>query len=259
VLWLLGYPDKALTRSQEALALAQELAHPVTQAYTLWMSIAPLLLRREASAVQKRAEQTIALCREHEIAIILPMATLTRGWALAEQGQAEEGIAAIQQGLTPLRAQGAEMAWTTWQALLAQAYTSGGRIEEGLSAVAEGLRLVERNVERYWEAELYRLRGELLLTDERRTMNDERRTHKASSLPHAAEAEECLQQAIAIARQQHTKSWELRASVSLARLWQQQGKKAEAQQLLSEIYHWFTEGFKTKDLQEAKALLEALH
>ena len=260
VLWLLGYPDQALTRSQEALAKAQALAHPFTQAYALWMSIAPLIYRREAPAVQKRAEQTIALCQEQEIALILPMAMLTRGWALAEQNQVEKGISAIQQSMTSLRAQGAEMAWTTWHALLAQAYMTGGRIEEGLTAVAEGLRLAERNEERYWEAELYRLRGELLFNDERRTMKNERRAHKdkARSMQRAAEAEECLQQAIAIARQQRTQSWELRASVSLARLWKDQGRQAEAYQLLSECYNWFTEGFETKDLQEAKALLETL-
>ena len=171
--------------------------------------------------------------------------TILRGWALAEQGQGEEGIAQMRQGLAACRATGAELDRPYFLALLAEAYGKVGQAEEGLQRAGRGAGgSATDSGERYCEAELYRLKGELLLAG----------CPRSSS----AEAEACFQQALAIARRQQAKSWELRAAMSLSRLWQQQGKRAEAHELLAPIYGWFTEGFDTADLQEAKALLEEL-
>jgi predicted ATPase len=172
---------------------------------------------------------------------------------VAVQGQAEDGIKQIHQGLATTRATGAELNRPYHLALLAEAYGKAGQGEEGLPALAEALDLVNKTGERWYEAELHRLKGELTLAQSR--------VHRPPSTVHnpQSEAEECFRKAIEIARQQRAKLWELRAVMSLARLWQQQGKKDEARQQLAEIYGWFTEGFDTKDLQEAKALLEDLN
>jgi predicted ATPase len=198
--------------------------------------------RREERSTQERAEAAMALSAEQGFAQAHAQAALLRGWAVAEQGQEKDGIVQMQWGLAAYRETGAKLTRPYYLALLARGYGKVGQAEDGLSALAEALALVDKTGERYYEAELYRLKGELTLT-------------QSSS---QKEAEECFWKAIEIARQQQAKSWELRASTSLACLWQQQGKKNEAHHLLAEIYGWFTEGFDTKDLQEAKALLESL-
>ena len=168
---------------------------------------------------------------------------MMQGWALAEQGQVEEGITQMRQGLATWRALGSGVAASYFLSLPVAAYRKGGQVEEGLTILAEALEIVHRTGEGNSEAELYRLKGELLLQQ---------------SQDNSPEAEACFHRAIDVARQQAAKSWELRATTSLARLWQHQGKQAEARRMLAEIYGWFTEGFDTKDLQEAKALLEEL-
>ncbi len=194
-------------------------------------------------AVQERAEELIALSTEQGFSFRAAAGTLLRGWVLSEQGQGEEGIAQIHKGLAALRATGAGISLPSYLALLAGAYGKVGQIEEGLTVLAEALALVNKTGERVSEAGLYVLKGRLLL---------------ARSGENQAEAEGCFHQAIEIARKQQAKSPELRAVMSLSRLWQQQGKRAEARRMLAEVYGWFTEGFDTKDLQEAKALLEEL-
>jgi len=174
---------------------------------------------------------------------------MLRGWALAERGQGEEGLTQIRQGIVTWRATGAEIWRPRYLSLLAEAYEKVGQAEEGLASLAEALTVVDKSGERFYEAELYRLKGELTLSQ--------------SSVPGLAssgqkEAEACFWKALEIARRQQAKSLELRAATSLARLWRRQEKNAEAHKLLSEVYHWFTEGFDTKDLQEAKGLLEDL-
>jgi predicted ATPase len=181
------------------------------------------------------------LATEHRFAMEAAWGTTLRGWALAAQGQREEGIAQIRQGLTAWQATEAEIFLPRWLAFLAQAYGQVGQTEEGLTILTEALTEADKNGERFYEAELYRLRGELRL-----------------QLRAQEKAEEDFRQAITLARRQHAKSWELRAVMSLSRLWQSQGKKEEAHRLLTEIYGWFTEGFDTADLQDAKVLLEAL-
>jgi predicted ATPase len=243
VLWLRGYPDQALRRASEALTLAQTLSHSHSLAAVLWYVAMIHCYRREAHATREQADTAVALASEQGFPLYLALARLYRGWALAIQGQAEEGIAQIQQGLAANRAMGTKLALSQLLSLLAEAYGKAGQVEAGLQTLAEALALVAQTQERYYEAELYRLQGELLL---------------ARSAEHHAEAETCFRHALDVARRQQAKSWELRAATSLSRLWQQQGKRAEAHELLAPIYGWFTEGFDTRDLQEAEALLEAL-
>jgi predicted ATPase len=246
-LYSLGYPDQALKKVDEGLTLAQELSHPLSLAVALYYAARLHQTRRERQEAQARAETLITLSREQGFALALAWGIIYRGWALAEQGQVEEGIAQIRQGLTAYRATGAEVGRPHFLALLAEACGKGGQIEEGLSALTEALGIVHRNGEREYEAELYRLKGELTLQSS---------VHGLES--RVKEVEECFQKAIEIARHQKAKSLELRAVMSLSHLWQQQGKTAEAHQMLSEVYSWFTEGFDTKDLQEAQALLGEL-
>ena len=202
----------------------------------------------------------MTLSTEQGLPSWLANGTVLQGGALAAQGQGEAGITQLRQGLAH-RATGEEVGRPYFLALLAEAYGRGGQAEEGLTVLAEALLAVNKTEERWCEAELYRLKGTLTLQQ----FNVQGSTFKVADPrpltpdPQAeADAEACFLKAIDIARQQSAKSWELRAVMSLSRLWQQRGKKAEAHDLLSEIYNWFTEGFDTKDLQDAKALLEEL-
>jgi predicted ATPase len=177
------------------------------------------------------------------ISYLLVLGKIMEGWAWAEQGQGEEGITQIRQGLTATRVAGAAIVRPYFLALLSEAHRKAGQTEEGLKVVAEALSEDDETGQRYYEAELYRLKGELLL---------------AQAVNNCTGAEACFQQAISTARSQHAKSLELRAATSLARLWQQHGNRQEAYDLLAPVYGWFTEGFDTADLQDAKALLDAL-
>jgi predicted ATPase/class 3 adenylate cyclase len=242
-LWALGYPEQALKASDWALTLARELAHPASLAASLSYAAVLHQFRREREAVQQMAEALIALSTEQGDAERLARGTILRGWALFVQGQGTEGMMQMRQGLAALQATGGEVRRQLFLPLLAGAYGGIGQSEEGLNVLAEALAAVEKTGGRFYEAELYRLRGELLL---------------ARSAEHHTEAETCFRQGLNIARRQQAKSWELRAAMSLSRLWQQQGKQADARELLAPIYGWFTEGFDTADLQEAQALLEEL-
>jgi predicted ATPase len=226
-------------RVHDARTLAQELSHPFSLAFALCYGTWPYQFRREGHAVQEWAETVIALATEQGFSFELAMGTILRGWALAEQGQGEEGIAQVRQGLAAYRATGEELARPYFLALLAEAYGKIGQAEE-----------------------LYRLRGELTLPRSN-VQSPESKVEK--------EAEECFLKAIEISREQQAKSLELRATMSLVRLLQQAMKSTsyaahretrarldEAHSRLSEVYRWFTEGFDTKDLQEAKALLQEL-
>jgi predicted ATPase len=247
-LWLLGYPKQALEKGHAALTLAHELSHPFSRALALNFAAILHQYRREGQAVQERAEAVIALSREQGFLFRVAWGTLLQGWALIEQGRGEQGIAQMRQGLAAWQATGTALARPQCLALLAEACGKVGQIEEGLSALVEALAAVDKTGERVYEAELYRLKGELVLQSSVQSL--------ASSAQ--KETEECFGRAIAIAQQQEAKSLELRAVMSLARLWLSQGKKDEARHMLAAIYNWFTEGFDTKDLQEARALLDEL-
>lgn len=248
-LWHLGYPDQALRRSHEALALAQELGHPFSLAYALSLSAQLRQHRREGPLTREQAEATIAVSTEQGFPYWLAQGIIFRGWALVEQGQEEEGMGQLHQGLAAYHATEAELIRPYQLALLAEVYGKKGQLEEGKGALAEALAIVGRTGERRWEAELYRLQGELVL----KQSSGQRLASSAQE-----EVQSCFLRAIELARQQQAKSLELRAVMSLARLRQHQDKRDEARQMLTEVYHWFTEGFDTKDLQEAKALLDEL-
>ena len=240
---MLGYPDQALQSTNEALTLAQELTHPFSLAFALVHAAMLHQFRREAQAVQERTESLIALSTEQSFPYWLALGMILRGWALALGGEGAEGIAQMHQGLLVYQPTGAGLHRPYLLSLLAEVDGKTGKTDEGLTMLNDALDTINKTEERYWEAELRRRKGELMLM---------RQGQKVG------EAEECFRQALDIARHQRAKSLELRAAMSLSRLWQQQGKQGEAYQLLAGIYGWFTEGFNTADLQEAMVLLDQL-
>jgi predicted ATPase len=242
-LWLLGYPVQALARVHEALALAHALSHPFSLAWAQCMAAWVSQFRRDVPAVHAQAEAAVALSTAQGFPLYAALGTIFRGWALAVQGQGEEGLAQVRQGIAAWRATGAALQVPYFCTLLAEVCDHLGHPADGLQALAEAHTLVEQHEERWWEAEVCRLGGVLLL--------------RQPGTPQA-EAETWLQRALDVARRQEAKALELRVAMSLARLWQQQGKCTDARELLAPVYNWFTEGFDTADLQEARALLDAL-
>jgi predicted ATPase len=240
-LWLLGYPDQALKMNLETIQMAQEVCHPLTLAYVLWLSAMFYQFRRQRKQAKELAEQALRLSTDQGFVIFLTASVIVLGM-LAEEGEIEEGIARTREGIAAFRATGAELFLPYHLARVADAYRRVGQTEEGLAALAEALVIGKRSGEHAWDAEVYRIKGELMLIQGA----DE------------SEAEACFHQALEVARRQGAKSYELRTAVSLTRLLKRQGKTEKARTLLSEIYGWFTEGFDTADLQEAKALLKEL-
>jgi class 3 adenylate cyclase/predicted ATPase len=242
-LWYLGSPDQGLAQNAEAVTLAQQIAHPFSLGSALRFAAMFHQFRREVRVAQERAEAAITLATAQDFPNWIAFGAVLHSWALAHQGQAQEGIEQMYQGLTAWRATGAEILRPYFLALLAEAHSIIGQPEAGLTVLTEALTLVDTTDERWYAPELYRLKGALLLQQ---------------NSANQAEAETCFQQAIAIAQNQQAKSFELRTATSLSKLWQQQGKRQEAYSLLAPVYNWFTEGFDTADLQDAKAVLDAL-
>jgi predicted ATPase len=255
-LWMLGYSDQATKYIEEALTLAQQLSHPFSLAWATNWAARRLQYRRESRAVQQRAKELLALSTEYGFSQFVAHGSILKGWALADLGHEEEGLTLMRQGLDALRTTGAELSRPWFQVLLAETYGKLKRFEAGLEVVADALALIQKSEEWVSAPDLYRLRGEFLwgLHDQSEHMRD--KVAPSSSL--VEEAETSFLRAIEISRQHRSKSHELRASTSLARLWRQQGKRLEARQMLADSYHWFTEGFDTADLKEAKALLDEL-
>jgi predicted ATPase len=220
VLWSLGFPAQALEHSQAARTLAEEVAHPYSLAQALGGAAVVHQWRREALAVHAQAAAARTLATAQGFVLWVALGTVLHGWALAT---------------------GSTVFQPYCLGLLAEAYGTGGHPDEGLTALAKALAVVDDTGLRYYGADLSRLQGAVLLQQ---------------AVPDAAQAEACFQQALDVARQQQAKSLELRAAMSLARLWQHQGKRTAAYELLAPVYNWFTEGFDTADLQEAKTLLE---
>ena len=244
VLWYLGYPDQALAKERDALALGRKLSHAHTLAYALnWATWLHIHLG-DAPAAHEYAQASIALASEHGFAFWEASSIILGGWTIILQGRAAEGISQMREGLGKLRATGTAGALPGYLGLLAQGLMRVGRIEDGLVALEDGLAAVEDRGERWPEAELHRLKGELLLA-------------QGAS---AAEVEACFSQALATARRQSARSIELRAAMSRCRLWHTHGqpdKQAEARAALAEVYGWFTEGWRTRDLEQARSLLDA--
>jgi predicted ATPase len=243
VLWFLGYPERAVQQSHQALTFAQGLSHPFSLAFALCLKVQMHQRRRETTIVQELAETLITLSTEHGFPFRAAMGSMLLGWAMVERGEGKAGIARIEEGIAAFQMTGAKLLSAWWLGLRAEAYGKMGQVEEGLTVLAEALSAAKDTGEHFYDAELQRLKGELLL---QRSSDNQR------------EAETCFQHAMTIAQNQGAKAWELRTATSLARLWQHQGKRQEARDLLAPVYTWFTEGFDTPDLQEAKALLDTL-
>lgn len=250
VLWLLGYPTQAQQQSQSALSLANDLADPYNLSNAFWYATFLQQFCRNVTTTAAQAEATMALATAHGFAERIMGSTMFRVWALTRQGRGSAQMVQQQQRDTMAYvATGANVA-LYYLALLAESYCHIGQPGNGLRVLSETLTMEQPRTEIWWEAELYRLRGELLLQPRAQGR------HTTCHQPSADEAEACFHRALAIARRQQAKSLELRAAMSLAELWQQQGKAKEAQQILADIYGWFSEGFETADLQDAAALLD---
>lgn len=246
-LWLLGDVDQAVQRSQEAIALARRVAHPFSEAYALCYAAILHQLRGDREAMDERTAAAIALATEHGFAYWLAQAMILRGWFLIDHDRAAEGLALIQQGQTALSATGANIGRPHWLMGLAEAQKKLNQREEAQATLASALAVANSTEERITEAELYRVQGELMLQSPGKDQKSKE-----------AEAEAYFFKTLDLARSWQAKSVELRAAMSLARLWRAQGKVIEARTILDELYHWFTEGFDTRDLQEAAALLREL-
>lgn len=245
---MLGHPDRAAARMRQCLDHARAIDHPVSlvMAYNYAQALYQHLGDRESlRAIEPLLAAHVA---EHGLDLFLRFGMVYEGWLLADEGREDEGIARIRQGLASYDAAGAVAGTPTFLGILAAVYEKRGRPDEGLAAVAEALALCERTGTHYWDAELQRLRGALLLQ-----AVPSRRGGEGD-----AGAESCFLEAIAIARRQEAKALELRAAIRLSRLWQRQGKIGPAHALLSGVYGWFTEGFDTPDLADARALLAEL-
>jgi predicted ATPase len=243
VLWALGYADQARQRCREACALADALVHPHSQVSAHFVTARVYLYCRDPLSIQQHTDALMAVATEQSFAQRVAAGEFLRGWLLATQGQAETGMVQMRRGLAGLLDTGAVIYQPLCLLVLADVHGQQNQIEAGLLHLSEALVIIGEYRLSYLAAEIYRLQGELRL----RHASVER-----------SQAECSFQQALDIARRQQAKAWELRAAMSLARLWQRQGKRQAAYGILEPVYSWFTEGFDTADLQEAKALLSAL-
>ncbi len=241
VLFCLGFPDQALAQSSSAIAEARRLAHPPSLAWSLAVGAVLLSLVGENSALDEPAGQLVEVATEQGFPFYRALATISRGWVTVRNGDVTEGMSLLRSGSAAFRATGAELWLPYHTALLARACEIAGQVEEALTLLDEALQIVERTGERWVAAELNRHKGQLLLRQ-----------------GHTAVAEDLNRKALSIAEEQGAKLWELRAAASLARLRRDQGRRTEARDLLAPVYSWFTEGFGTPDLKDAKALLESL-
>jgi len=241
VLFCLGFPDQALTQSNKAIAGARRLPHPPSLAMSLGMDALLLSIIGDDMGLEQRTDDLVAVATDQGFPFYRATGAIFRGWVKAKNPDVTEGLSLLRAGSSAYSATGAT-AWMPWYiALLAGACEIAGQIEEGAARLDQALQLVEKTGERWFAAELDRQRGRLLLRQ---------------GLPE--DAEELYRKALGIAREQEAKLWELRAAASLARLWRDQGRRAAARDLLAPVYGWFTEGFATPDLKEAKALLDEL-
>jgi predicted ATPase len=241
-LWLLGYPKAALMQTDRAVAVARETGHVPTLLFALTLTALTHICCREHAAATAHLEECITFAQE-EAPYMKYLAAANRGCVLAQTGKASEAIQTISEAITELRPIGATVWRTAWLAHLGLAYAELGKLDDAWRCISEAISVAETTKERWFEAEINRIAGEIV---------------RLSPEQNATKAEEYFEHALAVARQQQAKSWELRAAMSLARLWRSQGKVQQARELLAPVYGWFTEGFETRDLKEAKALLAEL-
>ena len=241
--WLLGYPEKAFQTHQKAVTLAHKIDHTFSLAVALTMGTWLHSYSRDIIMTQKVAETTISLSKEKQFKIQTMMGTFLKNWALAMQNKGEKTITRMCDAITTHRAAGSGQPGPILFARLSEAYAKFDKIDQAIDSIIKANELLNKSNERFWESEVMRLKGELTLLQ---------------TGGNQSEAESYLQKALNFSRRQKAKSLELRAAMSLSRLWQSQGKIEEARSLLAEIYNWFTEGFETADLKDAKALLDEL-
>jgi predicted ATPase len=246
-LWLLGYPARDLKLNHRGSALAQTLANPLNSVIADGMLAGHHQFRTQAQEALYRAESALKAATDYGFTHWIASASITSGWGLAATGHLQDGISRIKQGLKLWKSTGARAELPRFTALFAEACLLTGKITHGLQSIADAIDVMEETNERFYEAELYRLKGELLLKNKQSNPADR-----------VTEAEECFLMAIDVARGQKAKSLELRATMHLCRVWQRQGKEKEAGKILNRIYGWFTEGFDTPDLKAAQELLDGL-
>ena len=240
-LWYLGFPDRAVETMEAAFALCQRLSHPYSLSSVLNMMAILHDLRREFDSARERAGAAISLASEHHLLQMLGFGSMCRGFALVGLGREAEGIVQLRTAQVDWHSLGAHQYATVWLGFLAEAHLRADQLDDALSALDRATETAAVTGKSHYQAELHRLRGEVVM--------------KAGD---AAEGSAWLQRAIDTARSQQAKSLELRAATSLARLWRDQGKHTPAHDLLAPVYGWFTEGFDTQDLKDAKALLDEL-
>jgi predicted ATPase len=242
-LWVKGFPEQTIARSHETLEKAEWASHALSTGVAhIWAGIIRCL-RGEPKETQESAQITIKFATEQTLPFIGAFGTVLSGWALTELGRSEEGIVRMHRGLEEWKATGSGFFVPFHLALLAEGYQRCGKFEEGLNMLSDAFDVIKRGGEDMWKSELLRLRGMCLLSI------------SSNNVP---EAEAAFRHAIEVAKRQNARSLELRAAMSLARLWQNQGKTAEARDLLAPVYDWFIEGFDTADLKDAKTLLDQL-
>jgi predicted ATPase len=242
-LWLLGYPEAALADAEDASKLAREIGHPATLMYALSFPIWTHIQCGNYAAASAQADENIALADEKSIVLWRGFGMASQGQVLSLTGRASDAVQMITSAITRLRSTGTTMWMPLWLAYLARNHAELGQIGEAGRCIGEAVRMVETTNERWSEAEIHRIAGEIALL---------------SPEPDPTKANACFKQSLAVAGEQQANSWELRAAMSMARLWRDQGKRDDARELLAPVYGWFTEGFDTRDLKEARALLDEL-
>jgi predicted ATPase len=244
VSWFLGYPDQALAQSERAVSKATELGHPFSVAYALAFATYLHQHVRDVEGTKEYAERTIALARERQFPFWQHQETILHGWALVEQGDTVTGFEELERGMDNYHKGGAALADPWFEGLLAEALSKDERETEALESLEKSIDIAKHSSEGFFVAEAHRLQGELML--------------KQRGLEAAIDAERCFRQSLKVAREQRARSWELRAAVSLGRLWQSTGHLADARNLVGPVFEAFTEGFATRDLMDAESLLDDL-
>jgi predicted ATPase len=241
LLWCLGYPDQALKLNREAVRWAREISHLHSVTYSMYFAIRLHLLRGETHEADELAKAALSVSTRHGFTFWTGMVPFLQGWSLCLQGQEVEGVARMRTGFSDALATGAKIMRPMFCAVLADAYGRVGQLDEGQRMISDALDAIEEGGQRYYEAETYRLKGELHLRE-----------------ADVQRAEACFRRALELARHQQATSWALRAAMSLAHLWKEHGKRHAAHDLLAPVYSWFTEGLDTADLKGARALLDEL-
>ena len=241
-LWILGYPEASVADVRQAIKEVREINQAATS-MNAGLAIYANIFCGDYAAAKAQSDELIALATAKSATMWKAVGLLYQGFILAMTGKAADAVSALTSGMAGLRSTGATVNLPLFSSILAGAYADLGQIDEAYHCIEQALMAIETSKERWFEADVHRIWGEITLK---------------SPVPDAAKAEGHFERALAVARQQKAKSWELRASMSLARLWRDQGKVPQARELLAPVYGWFTEGFDTRDLKEAKALLEDL-